>query len=485
MSSLNMAKRMLVLLAAATGMLGVSAAITLGQVKAPASQPADTTLVPFESEADVKNWSALHDPAAKAQDPDAKVEWSKEGAFPGAPSMKITFDGGQWPAVTTSVVAVADWTPFNAVKVEVATSRPCVVGFRAYSDKAAAADINAHWEKTVFLQAGRNSLVIPVGFGVKFTGKQIGAMDIYMYSPHPGESLQVANVRLAKVKAAPGATTEFAVLGTDLKVKGPLELAAKLKEKLPTTQPATVDEVEAAFKSRYDELKKTHPKAVLAILRDGEKGSDAANPAKVYEGWKDTMVFTHPPDANHREQSLNHGREATLFCYARNTNFRMMQVDLSVIPNSSAILAAELMLVRKPTGAKEDRDSQYGGLAPTLRVFEACNRDWEETEINAFQYAKDKAWKELAGADWTGDDPDFLPLYVAYGYTQGAGIVHTWDFSEAVKYWTAGTHPNHGYSMFCQYHEPDRWWASPSRRAANVKDRPALMVIYEPQEGAK
>ena len=138
-------------------------------------------------------------------------------------------------------------------------------------------------------------------------------------------------------------------------------------------------------------------------------------------------------------------------------------------------------MIRKPTGAKDNQDSQYGGLAPTLRVCEACNRNWEETEINAFQYAKDKTWKELAGADWNGDDPDFLPLYVAYGRTQGAGIVHTWDFSEAVKYWTAGGHPNHGYGMYCQYHEPDRWWAAPSRRAANVKDRPALMVIYEPK----
>lgn len=479
-----MVKRTLIVLAVALAMLGASVTLTLAQVKAPASKPADTTLGVFENEADVKNWSALHDPAAKPQDPDAKVEWMTEGAIPGAHSMKITFGGGQWPTVTTPRVAVADWTPFNAVKVEVATSRPCVVGFRAYSDKAAAADRNTHWETTAFLQAGRNSLVLPIEFHAKFTGKQIGAMDIYMYSPHPGESIQVANIRLASVQAPPAVTTEFAVLGTDLKVKDPRDLAAKLKEKMPATQPGTVDEVEAAFKARYDELKKTHLKALLAILRDGEKGWDLAHPGTAFSGWKDTMIHTHPPEDIYAH-SENSGSQETLFGYSRNTDFRIMQVDLSVIPNGSAILAAELMLVRKATGAKTDRDSQYGGLAPTLRVFEACNRDWEETQINAYQYAKDKSWKGKAGANWNGDDPDFLPLYVAYGYTQGTAVVHTWDFGEAVKYWTAGVHPNHGYSMYPQYGEHDRWWAAPSRRAANVKDRPALMVIYEPKEGAK
>ena len=45
-------------------------------------------------------------------------------------------------------------------------------------------------------------------------------------------------------------------------------------------------------------------------------------------------------------------------------------------------------------------------------VVEPCNRPWVEQEVNAFQYAKGKFWKQVGGFNW-GDDPDFLPMFLA------------------------------------------------------------------------
>ena len=47
-------------------------------------------------------------------------------------------------------------------------------------------------------------------------------------------------------------------------------------------------------------------------------------------------------------------------------------------------------------------------------VVEPCNRAWEEYEVNAFQYARDKFWKEIGGSI-RDDDPDFLPTFLAFG----------------------------------------------------------------------
>ena len=44
-----------------------------------------------------------------------------------------------------------------------------------------------------------------------------------------------------------------------------------------------------------------------------------------------------------------------------------------------------------------------------------------------------------------GDDPDFLPVYLAHGPSQGK--VNTWDFTHAVRFWTDGKHANHGFML--------------------------------------
>ena len=153
-----------------------------------------------------------------------------------------------------------------------------------------------------------------------------------------------------------------------------------------------------------------------------------------------------------------------------------MQIDLASIPANAKILAAEMVLIRTDT-LRPGSDQADPAGKPTMWVAEACNRPWNEEEINGYQYDKDKFWKAAGGMDWSGSDPDFLPLYLAYGPSQGN--VNTWDFTEAVKYWTNPANKNHGFFWHCT---PKDFWtgSNPTREAANIKDRPALMVIYAP-----
>jgi hypothetical protein len=75
-----------------------------------------------------------------------------------------------------------------------------------------------------------------------------------------------------------------------------------------------------------------------------------------------------------------------------------------------------------------------------------------------------------------GDDPDFLPLYLAHG--PGGGKVNVWDFREAVKFWTDGKHANHGFMLHCDSRD---YMRAHTREAKEIKDRPALLVIYDPK----
>ena len=203
------------------------------------------------------------------------------------------------------------------------------------------------------------------------------------------------------------------------------------------------------------------------MLRDGEKGYDPAQPDKVYAGWKDAYFSSHGPDGMYRARAENRGRDETQEVFMRHRS-PLMRVDLSTIPRGSEILAARLIVVR----ARNDRDPLK---EPTMWVVEACNRAWEEYEVNAFQYAKDKFWKQVGGFHW-GDDPDFLPMFLAYG--PGRGKVSWWDFTVAVGYWTSGDHPNHGFML----HGDSRdYMTAYAREARDLKNRPAVLVIYVPK----
>jgi hypothetical protein len=135
----------------------------------------------------------------------------------------------------------------------------------------------------------------------------------------------------------------------------------------------TVARVEEEFAAQYAALKKKHPRAVLAVLRDGDKGYDPGQPDKAYTGWKDAYFSSHGPDGMFRTRAENRGRDETQEIFMRHRS-PLMRVDLSSIPTGSQILAVRLIVVR----AREDRDPRK---APTMWVVEPCNRPWVEHEV--------------------------------------------------------------------------------------------------------
>src|SRR5439155_12116254 len=98
---------------------------------------------------------------------------------------------------------------------------------------------------------------------------------------------------------------------------------------------------EAEFRATYDGLKRTHPKAVLAVLRDGEAGYDPAHPDRVYAGWTDAYINSHGPDGMTEERSAAAGRETGYEVFMRHRS-PLMRVDLASIPAGADILAARL-----------------------------------------------------------------------------------------------------------------------------------------------
>ena len=51
-----------------------------------------------------------------------------------------------------------------------------------------------------------------------------------------------------------------------------------------------------------------------------------------------------------------------------------------------------------------------------------------------------------------------------------------WDFTEAVKWFTSGEHPNYGFFL---HGDAQEYQLVLLREVKEVKNRPALMVIYE------
>jgi hypothetical protein len=444
-------------------------------------------LFDFEAAEDLAAWTNLELERTKEKDPAARFERSTEGASSGKHSLKITFGGGSWPTLTTAR-APADWTAWHTFAADVTASRPCVVGFTVFQERSQRGDdyeaATSRWTKTVFLKAGKNrisaALRPAVGNALDPKRGNVVRFEFFMYNPHEGETIYLDNVRLSKTKVAePPAKQPFAVAGTDWVLDGVnssgvlsagavMELGKKLESSWSKIEDRSVTQLEEEFAVQFGELKKNHPRAVLTILRDGEKGYDPQQPEKTYAGWKDAYFSSHGPDGMYRTRAENRGRAETQEIFMRHRS-PLMRVDLSSIPSGSQILAARLLVVR----ATEDRDPRNN---PTMWVVEPCNRPWEEDEVNTFQYAKDKFWKEVGGFHWAGDDPDFLPVFLAYG--PGKGKVNSWDFTVAVAYWTSGEHPNHGFML----HGDSRDYMNGyTREAKDLKNRPAVLVIYEPK----
>jgi hypothetical protein len=253
-----------------------------------------------------------------------------------------------------------------------------------------------------------------------------------------------------------------------MKVANVQELGKKLADKWKEPPATTAADAEVAFKKRFVELRKKHPKAVLAIFRDGEPGFDPTQQGKVFAGWKDAYWSSHGPDGANTDRANNRGKAATEEVFMRHRS-PLFRVDVSSIPKGSNILAAEFLLVRAGQPGKE-QSSKHANMW----VAEACNRDWSEYDVNAYWFAKDKFWKEVGGMNWSGNDPDFLPIYLAHG--PGREGCNVWDFTEAVKFWTDGKHANRGFML---HGDSKDWFRAYFREAEKVKDRPALLVVYE------
>lgn len=266
--------------------------------------------------------------------------------------------------------------------------------------------------------------------------------------------------------------TKFKVIGTDYEVESVQELGKLLEKQWKKPKERTLDEIEAEFNATYEKLRKQHPTAVKVIFRDGEKGYDRKNPEKVYAGGRDAYWSSHGPDSLFNERSENRGKSETHEIFMRHRS-PLMKVDLETIAPTSRVLTAKLVITR----ASKEYPKEHDPFArPTMWVAEPCGQAWDEYEVNAFQYRKNDFWREIGGRYYRSEGPDFLPLYVAHG--PGQGMVNEWDFTIATRLWVASQFPNFGFML----HGDSRDWlvSAWTREAKEIRNRPALYVIYVP-----
>lgn len=451
-----------------------------------ADAPASKVLYDFEDPADAKVWSNLVLEGAKEKEPPVKIERSTEHATSGKQSLRLTFAGGLWPTVTTEQVS-QDWLAFKTFKADMTVSRSCLVGFTLLQEKSQRGEgwdpVISRWATTAFLKPGKNevvaSLIQPNDYAVHAKWGKPVRFEIFMYSPHEGESIHIDNIRLSNDVLPAKPKLSFTIQGTEWSVSGAgsseacRELGRNLAHVWNKPEVKTIEQVEDEFRAKFNEMKKRYPKAVLAILRDGEKGVDPADPDKVYAGWKDAYWSSHGPDTAFAERARNRGKNATQEIFMRHRS-PLMRVDLASIPAGSNVLAAQLVIVRATDKVLDDHDASR---RPNMWVVEPCNRPWDEYEVNTFQYAKDKFWKEIGGYHRGDEDPDFLPIFLAFGPGR-PGKVNTWDFTQAVRFWTDGKRANHGFML---HGDAGDYMTAHTREAAEIKNRPAVLVIYVPK----
>ncbi len=443
----------------------------------PAAEPKpDTVLFDFETADAAMAWANF---GGKTKEPAVKIAVSDTNATSGKQSLKLTFAGGTWPTVATKDVP-KDWAKFHNFQADVTVERTCVVGFTVMQEKSQRGqgwDAGvSRWTKTAFLNKGKNTIMGSLHkdeYSLHPRFGDIVSLEIFMYQPHEGESIFIDSIRVndRRLEVRPE-RTKFPVLGTDLVVESVQELGKKLEKQWVKPTERTLAEIEDEFTTEFDKLRKTHPKAIKVVLRDGEKGFDTSNPDKAYSGWKDAYWSSHGPDGLTLDRAENLGRRETHEIFMRHRS-PLMRIDFSSIPNGTNILHAKLVVQRESKQYSKDNDPF---ARPTMWVAEPCNRPWDEYEVNAYQYAKDKYWKEIGGRHY-GPDLDFLPIYIAHG--QGQGMINAWDFTHAVRYWTDGKHKNHGFML----HGDSRDWLGRawSREAKEIRNRPALYLVYVPK----
>ena len=454
----------------------------------PASQT-ETMLFDFEDADDAGRWSPMKLPELKDDQPAPTAEQSSDHATSGKHSLKITFRGGLWPALSCDQISVAgDWKEYQTLRADVTVDRPCIIGFRAIQARTnepemiKAFDGRACWDKTATLEAGLNEIAVllhdrsyplhpKLGNVVRFA--------IYAYKPESGLTIHVDRLRVSpewpephnigyfspyscdgfsmakakdweKTKALP----RFRVAGSDLAVADVIELGKSRKAAWEEPAEYSIEQAENRFRMLCDHLRKEHPTSVAVVLRDGDNG---------YAGWKDTHISSHGPDGPNDWRTGSFGKKDTLEAFMRHRSI-LMRADLSPIPAGSTILAARLLLTRtekKPT-------------KPNVWVAEPCNRPWDEDGANGYEYAPGRYWKAVNGT-YYGKDPDFFPVYLAQG--SSGWPVSEWDFTEALRYWMNPEHPNHGFLL---HGDSQDYMRIHSREAKEPSKRPALLVLYTP-----
>ncbi len=472
----------------------------------------EKVLFDFENEADAKAWAnvdiyALREAETKAgiaavakaasnpatvpvyrpqtpppaAEPEVKLHLTSDGATSGKQAMKLTFAGGRMPTISTTS-PLDDWRGYKGFAADVTAGRTCIVVFRAMAKTSKYGvsynDGVSRWEFAARLEAGKNHVIAPRPEYAATLWNGVHTVQIYMYNPREGETITVDNICLLTEKpkatspfndALPVPAGKYKALGTDLEVKDVNELAEKLKGQWIKPEDKTVEQVEAGIQADYEKIKKDHPKAVLVMLRDGQEGYDLANPDKVFAGWEDAGTPSHLPTSLTLACFANAGKNEEIeTCFRNRPGF--LRVDLSSIPRNSNVLAARLVVARGLDMGKNWETK------PTMFVAEPCNRPWKEHEINVFEYAHDRFWKEYAGATW-GEDGDCSAVFLAHG--PSGGKTCSWDFTQAVKYWLDGQHANEGFILYGSPNYVDYLHIC-TRENKVVKNRPGLAVIYEP-----
>jgi hypothetical protein len=468
-----------------------------------AADDKDQVLFSFGGESSAKDWAPVKLPEINKEQPPPTIEIVatpnvKGDDRPASRCLKVTFGGGDWATVaTTKIPLTGNWKNFQTLKAEVTVDRPSVAYFRIYQGKPDGKSPQPRWEKTMNLPPGRNdvTLLIRHGIGSMDSAKgDITSFVVGMFRPEKGQTLLVGNVRLSPDWPLPkvlgwyspynhdgysaavtadyirtGSIPKFEVLGTDLEVESLADFSKRVKDKWVKPEAKTIEQVEAEFKAEFDKLKRDHPAAALAVLREGEKRWNTANPDRAYEGWKIVYVNCHGPDGPNQGREKTPEPSETVEVFMRHRSV-LMRVDLASIPKGAKILAAKLVTTRVISSDLKAPEK------PNLWVAEPCNREWDETSANCYFYAKDKHWKGVSGL-YYGADPDFWPVFLAHG-PAGGGAVNAWDFGEAVKFWLDGKHANRGFFLQGDSNDYMRMYTP---RAKDLKQRPALMVIYEPK----
>lgn len=468
-------------------------------IRALANDAPDTVLFKFDNPGDAAAWTAVTLADAKTEQPAPEIEVSAPDPT-GERSLQIAFAGGQWPTIGTTAIPVAGtWQEFETIKADLTLPAGGIVYLGIGQGPQDPKALKPQWHKTLILRPGRNEVTLLIRHGlpnliIDPKRGQITSFVIGMFQPQAGQVLTVHAIRLSREWPEPRvlgwyspynhdgysawsaddyrkskALPPFKVLGTDWQVESFIELSKKLKDGWRPVAERTIEQAEADFQASFAELKKSHPSAVLAIFRDGEKGFDPASPEKIYAGWKNAYMSSHGPDGpNAGRESVGGLKGDTTEAFMRHRCV-LLQADLSSIPKGATILAARLVITRAPL-------KEHGNPAkPNLWITEPCTRDWEESAVNCYSYANGKHWKAVNGL-YYGEDPDFYPIMLSH--SPGSAPVNDLEFTHALKFWIEEGHANHGFVFYCDSGDYMRMY---TRLAKDIRQRPAVFVIYSPK----